>query len=173
MTGILKDLTFGARGEQHITVTVREDVRDLYDTLRDTEVEMTIKKRRKSRSLDSNGYAWVLIDKIAAALNLTKTEVYRDAIRDIGGVSETVCVKAEAAPKLIEGWSRMGLGWQAEPVASKLAGCVNVVLYYGSSVYDTRQMSALIDRLVDEAKNRGIEVATPEELARYAEEWAK
>ncbi len=55
---------------------------------------------------------------------------------------------------------------------SKIEGCVNVVLYYGSSTYDTKQMSSLIDQLIFDAKELGIETATPQELARYKEEWA-
>ena len=54
---------------------------------------------------------------------------------------------------------------------SKLPGCTNVILYYGSSSYDTEQMSSLIDLLVDDCKAQGIETATPDELARYKEEW--
>ncbi|MDR1298672.1 MAG: hypothetical protein LBJ84_00275 [Oscillospiraceae bacterium] len=173
MRGRIHDFVVAANGEQRLTLATRQDFRERYDELHDMDVSFEVKRYRKRRSLDANAYAWVLIDKIAASLSLTRTEVYRDAIRDIGGVSETVCVKAEAAKKLIDGWARTGLGWQAEPIASKLEGCVNVVLYYGSSVYDTAQMSSLITRLVDEAKGLGIETATPAELARYTDEWAR
>jgi hypothetical protein len=173
MTGKLKDLTFGAKGEQHVTVTVREDFRAAYDTLRECDVDVTIKKLRKKRSLDANAYAWILIDKIAAVLGASRVSVYRDAIRDIGGVSETVCVVENAADKLRRGWEHGGLGWQTETMPSKLDGCVNVILYYGSSTYDSKQMSALIERLIDEAKTLGIETATPEQIARYTQEWGQ
>jgi hypothetical protein len=125
-----------------------------------------IKKHRKKRSLDANAYAWVLIDKLAEALSLDKAAVYREAIRSIGGVSEVVCVKEPAAEKLMSAWKAHGIGWQTETLKSKLEGCVNVVLYYGSSTYDTNQMSLLIDRLVCEAKELGIETMSPEELRR-------
>lgn len=171
MRGKLKDLTFGAHGEQYLTITVNQDFRSEYDALKDMDVDVQIKKYRKPRSLDANGYAWVLIDKLAAKLNMTKIEVYRELIRNIGGVSETVCVKSEALEALQSGWSRNGLGWFSEEFPSKLEGCTNVILYFGSSSYDTAQMSRLIDLLVEDCKAQGIETATPDELARYKDEW--
>ena len=122
--------------------------------------------RENKRSLDANGYAWVLIDKLAAKLHTNKTDVYRNAIREIGGVSTTVCIMKEAADEMKRNWRQMGIGWMADEVPSKLKGCVNLILYYGSSVYDTVQMSALIDELVSECKDQGIETMTPAELAR-------
>lgn len=165
MKGKLKDLTFGAHGEQHITITVTRDFREDYDRLKDADVSVEIKKWREPRSKDANAYAWVLIDKIAAALSIDKVEVYREAIREIGGVSDTVCVQDAAVQKLREGWEHNGIGWQTEVFPSKIEGCTNVVLYYGSSTYDTKQMSLLIDHLVTEAKSLGIETMTPDRLA--------
>lgn len=125
-----------------------------------------IKEYRKKRSLDANAYAWVLIDKLAEKLRISKAEVYRNAIREIGGVSDIVCVQEKAADALCEGWNHNGLGWFTDRMPSKLPGCVNVVLYYGSSTYDTAQMSRLIDGLVQDAKAQGIETMTPAEIAR-------
>lgn len=62
MRGKLKDLTFGAHGEQYITVTVTDDFRNLFDELKNADVDIQIKKYHKQRSLDANAYAWVLID---------------------------------------------------------------------------------------------------------------
>lgn len=133
--------------------------------------EITIKAHRKRRSLDANAYFWVLADRLAEKLNLPKTEIYRGYIHEVGGNSETVCVVEAAADKLCQGWSHNGLGWVAEKVPSKLPGCVNVVLYYGSSTYDTAQMSRLIHLAVEDCKALGIETMTPAELARLLEGW--
>ncbi len=133
--------------------------------------EYEIRKAKQRRSLDANAYAWVLIDKLAEATGISKAEIYRNAIRDIGGNTETVCVRTEAVKKLCEGWERNGLGWQAETYPSKLPGCTNVVLYYGSSTYDTRQMSRLIDNLIEDCKALDIETLPPEKLSALMEGW--
>lgn len=130
---------------------------------------------QKKRSLNANAYAWVLIDKIAEVLKIPKSEVYRQAIMEIGGVSETGCFMQKAAPKLKEVWEKNGLGWMCveaeEP--SKISGCVNLILYYGSSTYDTKQMNRLLDFLIEEAKLQGIETATPNEIAKMKSLWGE
>lgn len=173
MKGRLVDLTFGLNRKQRITVEVDRDFRREFEQLKESELSIEIKKHRNRRSLDANAYAWVLVDKLAEALSLEKAAVYKAAIRNIGGVSEIICVKEEAVEKLRSAWESNGIGWQTLTMPSKIAGCVNVILYYGSSTYDTKQMSQLIDFLVYEAQDLGIETATPEQLARYKEEWRR
>lgn len=171
MKGRLVDLSFGLNRKQRVAIELEGDFRDKFDKLKDADIKVEIKKYRKKRSLDANSYAWTLIDKIASELGMSKIEVYRNAIKNIGGVSDIVCVMDEAVEKLRQGWEKHGLGWQTETMESKIPGCTNVILYYGSSVYDTKQMSQLIDNLVQDAKALGIETATPEEIARYKELW--
>lgn len=166
MIGTMRDLTRNMDGSYNLTVTIKDDCRQVYETLKGHELDVDIKKRTKRRSLDANAYAWVLIDKLALALRIGKAEVYRQAIRDIGGASTVVCVPEKAVDKLVDGWHEHGLGWQTDITPSKLEKCKNVVLYYGSSSYDTQQMSMLIDRLVEDAKAQGIETLPPYELEK-------
>lgn len=139
----------------------------------DTEYVMTIDKVRKRRSLDANAYFWVLAGKIAEHYGLPgTTDVYRSYIKEIGGNREIVCVREDAADKLCVGWERNGLGWVTERFPSKIKGCVNVILYYGSSTYDTAQMSRLIDLAVQDCKALDIETATPQELSLLLDRWS-
>ena len=130
-----------------------------------------LKEHREKRSLDANAYCWVLLDKLAQATRIPKTEIYRKAIKEIGGVSDTVCVQQKAADRLCYSWECNGLGWFSERSESRLKGCVNVTLYYGSSVYDTAQMSRLIDYIVEDCKALDIETLPPEKLAAMKENW--
>ena len=173
MLGRLKDLTINRDGSQNITVTVQSDFREMFDELNEKDVDIEIKKHSKRRSMDSNNLAWALIDQIAAKLKKKKSEVYREAIKDIGGVSDIVCVRDFAVDKLISGWTHKGLGWQAECEPSKLPGCTNVTLYYGSSVFSTAQMSALIDSLIQDCNALGIETITQAEIDKSLAVWAK
>ena len=166
MRGRLIDLSVGLNGKQRLAIELDTDFRERYDRFSGADVNLDIKKWRKPRSNDANAYAWVLIDKIADALQQDKEMVYRQAIHSIGGVSEIVCVQDKAVEQLCKGWEHNGLGWDTEVLPSKIEGCTNVVLYYGSSVYDTKQMSNLIEHLIQDAKELGIETMTPEELQR-------
>ena len=132
---------------------------------------LEIKEHRNKRSLDANAYCFVLIDKIATELGVDKTSVYREAVRNIGGNNTVVCVKNEAVESLRNAWEQKGLGWLTETLPSKIGDCTNVFLYYGSSTYDTKQMSRLIDNIIQDAKAIGIETETPVNLARMMEQW--
>ncbi len=101
MTGRLINLSPApGNRKQHLTIEIDSDFRAEFDELHGKTVDVSIKKYRPKRSLDANAYAWVLMDKLAEAMGITKVEVYRGAIRKIGGVSETVCVLSDAADKL-------------------------------------------------------------------------
>ena len=84
MKGRLKDLTFGAHGEQHITITVTSDFRESYDALKDTDINVEIKKWRRPRSRDANAYFHVLVNKIAEAQSLGDDEVKRSLVVEYG-----------------------------------------------------------------------------------------
>ena len=135
------------------------------------EGEYSLSPVKKKRSLDANAYCFVLCDKIAAATGITKTEVYRAAIREIGGNSDVVRAKTEAADAVRAAWEGRGLGWQTDVLPSAAHGYVNIILYYGSSTYDTGQMSRLIDNLVQDAQALGIETLSPEKLEGMMEAW--
>ena len=172
MIGRLKDLTKSRDGQWVISLSTPEDVSALFDDLSEKEVTFEIKQARKHRSLTANGYAWVLIDKIAEKTGLRKSDVYRHAIKEIGGVSDTICVMDKAVDRLREGWEKNGLGWQTDTTKSQLPGCTNVILYYGSSVYDSKQMASLIDSLIQDAEALGIPTITDEQAQRLLGKWA-
>lgn len=143
---------------------VRNRKRMLYD--------LQIKEHRQKRSLDSNAYAWVLIGKLADALRITPLEVYQQAIQNIGGNYEVIPIKQEAADHFKKVWEAKGMGWPCVDMGrSKIPGYRNLRAYYGSSTYDTKQMSQLIDNLVQDCKALDIETLTPEKLALLKEAW--
>lgn len=147
------------------------DARKFVGEMKDKKYEVTIKEFRERRSLDANAYCWVLLDKLAEVLREPKEQIYRGYIKEIGGNSEVVCVLNSAVERLRKGWERNGIGWLTETEKSKIDGCTNVVLYYGSSVYDGNQMSRLVDMIIQDCKGCGIETLPPERLSAMVEEW--
>lgn len=136
------------------------------------EYEADIKEHRERRSLDANAYFWVLCGKLANALHLPKDEVYRNLIKEVGDNFVILPLRNDAVEKWISNWESKGLGWVCDILGeSKLPGYTNVVTYYGSSTYDTKQMSDLIALVVEECKLQGIETMTPQELSLLLEAW--
>lgn len=132
-----------------------------------------IKEIRQRRSLDANAFCFVLLDKLSATLQIPKEELYQRYIKEIGGVSDIVCVQNKALDKFRKEWESKGLGWQTETIPVKSEGCTGVICYYGSSTYDTKQMSRLIDAIVQDCEAIGIETRPEEEIKSLLEEWEK
>ena len=110
-------------------------------------------------------------NKLSVKVGAPPEEIYRHYIPDVGDNSDTICIPDAAVKRFREGWESRGLGWCTEIMASKIPGCTNVICYYGSSTYDTKQMARLIDLVVEDCKQQGIETLPPEELERMALEW--
>lgn len=142
------------------------------EELKEDKLSIEIKKHKNRRSLDANAYMWVLISKIEEKINISKDVIYKDAIRNIG-VYEVIPVKNEAVDRFIEAWTKNGLGWVCETTKSKLEGYTNILAYYGSSTYDTAEMSRLVDSIVQECKQLDIEVMPKAELDSLIESWDK
>lgn len=150
------------------------DAEDLVDSLHDAPLQMDVKKFRQQRSLSANSYAWVLINKIAEATRMSATEIYRHSIREIGGVCDAFTIRSDAVETLSKRWETNGIGWFVEVLGeSDIPGMTDVLMFYGSSTYDTSQMSRLIDSLISEAKSIGIETLPPAELERMMAQWEK
>lgn len=174
LTGNITDVNIDfVSGKPRITLEVSEknELLSEYDSLKECKLDIDIRKARKRRSLDANAYFWKLVDALSKETGAPKAEIYQRYIKNIGGVSEVVCVKKEAVERLCSGWSGNGLGWQTDTFPSKIDGCTNVILYYGSSTYDTAQMSRLIDLCVQDCEALNIPTKTPDEIARLVSLW--
>ena len=157
-----------------LTDTPRQEVADLQAVVeRGKQLSVEVKQYRQKRSLDANSFCWVVCQKIAEVIRSTKEEVYRREIRDVGQC-EIVPIRDDAVDTWIERWGGRGIGWFAEVMDdSKLEGYKKVISYYGSSVYDTREMSILIDEIVSQAKELNIETLPPDEVESLKALWGK
>ena len=137
----------------------------------DKSYTLTLKEHKRKRSLNANSYCWVLIDKLACRLHESKEDIYRSYIKQIGGNNEIVCVKNKAVKRLRDGWANNGIGYCTDVMPSKIEGCTNVILYFGSSTYDTAQMSRLLDLIIEDCRALGIETENPRELESLINSW--
>ena len=135
------------------------------------EGDYTITEAKPRRSLDANAYTWVLMDKLAAALGIPKEEIYRNTIRNMGGVSYISCIPEYSIDEARRVWASKGLGWQIETMPSKLPGCVTAIMHYGSSAYDTQQMSRFIDQLTEDCRALDIETRPVDEVQALLNSW--
>jgi hypothetical protein len=147
----------------NITGTAQEIIQWLFQQDRDKEFE--VKEHKEKRSLNANAYAWSLITKIADALRTSKEECYLEMLKRYGQseiVSVLSCIDVSGYFKYYE------------PLATAtLQGkeFTHYKIYKGSSEYTTLEMAVLIDGIVSEAKELGIETIPPKEIERLKTMW--
>ena len=130
--GTLQDISIDYKtNKPKITLLLdqRQSISSL-EEIKEDKLSIEIKMYRKKRSLDSNAYMWTIAEKIAQKLGITKIEVYRDAIKEVGQC-EVLPIKNDAVETFINAWKHNGQGWLCEIIGkSKLEGYTNVTAYY-------------------------------------------
>lgn len=175
LTGRIADISIDyISNTPKLTLAINEknDLYAGYDDLKDIDkLSVEIKPYRKKRSLNANAYLWVLCDRLADKLGITKEEVYRRHIFEVG-IFKPIEISEKAVDTFIHSWQMHGTGWVAEKVdSSETEGFVTVNVYYGSSTYNTKQMSRLLDSVIEDCKEQGVETVTPEELESMKNLW--
>lgn len=165
--GTLQDISIDYKtNKPKITLLLeqRESIFSL-EEIKEDKLSIEIKKYRKKRSLNSNNYAWELITQIGDILRASKEEVYMEMLKRYGQ-SQMISVLEEIdVSKFLKYYEEAG--------ESILNGKTfkHYKVYTGSSEMDTKQMSILIDGIVSEAKELGIETMPPAELKALKESW--
>lgn len=131
------------------------------------EWELKVEKVKKRRSLDSNAYCWVLINKIADVLRSSKEEVYLDMLKQYGQ-STIISVLADIE---VKGFFKYYEVFGSGTVNGKLF--THYKVFKGSSEFDTKDMAILIDGVISEAKELNVETETPENIEKMKNLWGK
>lgn len=132
--------------------------------------QLAIKPFRRKRSNDANSLYWEMCGQLARATNDTPENIYLRHIRDIGNY-EVLCMKTEAVQNFERRWKNKHLGRQVETRASKIPGCTTVLAYYGSSDFDSREMSRLIGNCLQDCETAGVDTTPPDKISLLLEEW--
>lgn len=156
-------------GQWNITFTINEAsaINEVNNIQSCEKLSIKAVKHRNKRSLDANAYCWVILQKIAEVLHQDKWNVYLEMLGKYG-VFTHIIVKPNVVDKVKEEWRTVKeLG---EVSVNGMTG-IQLQCYFGSSTYNTKEMSVLIDGIVYEAKELGIETLPPDELERMKIEW--
>lgn len=145
-------------------------------SMKDKPYIAELKEKRNKRSLDANAYMWVLSDKIAEVINSSRIEVYQNAIKHLGQsdktIREYIAVPTRGVEQFVRIFEKQGLGCYVEIMEEcTIENCTKLMCYYGSSMYDSKQMSRLIRWIVEEAQRLDIETKTPKEIDEMMNAW--
>jgi hypothetical protein len=168
-------VSFNESQQQEITLTLttKADISDLKAVIANKKLlDVDIHQHRKKRSLDANSYCWLLITKIADVLRTSKEELYIEMLKRYGQ-REKQLISIIAEEEALQMIYRATKGHCCEVGEGEVKGKTfkHLAILRGSSEYDTREMSILIDGIVSECKEMDIETMTPKELAELKSSW--
>ena len=123
--------------------------------------EFVFRKKKKTKSLTANAYMWVLCDEIARVIQSTKDEVYRQAVANVGFFFPFSCENVALA-RWCAVWESQGAGFCCK-VTHEGTERTELNVYVGSSKYTQEELSRLIEELVAEAENLGIDTRASRE----------
>lgn len=168
LKGKINNISFNIDGQPILYLDIF-DKRSLlaeYEPLMKEELlDIDIKKYRTKRSLNANNYMWSLINEMANVLRVSKEEVY------------LLMLKRYGQSEIISAYSHINISgyFKYYDIAGTTVlngkDFTHYKIYKGSSEYDTREMSVLIDGVVSECKELGIETMTPNDLEALKLAW--
>ena len=123
-----------------------------------------IEVKKKKRSKNANSYYWKLLQELCEEMNIDVIEEYRRRVKELG-IFKQWEIDTENVPTFEKLWTDRGIAWFTEKVEE--TGSKTIInAYYGSSSYNSKQMSRLIDNLVQDCKEIGIQTLDEIELER-------
>ena len=160
---ILNIVNNAITGQMQVTLSVdqREQMVSEYDSLKDEHLSIKIAKHTKKRSLDANAMLWSCLSMMAIALGTDKWDVYLKMLCRYGKFTY-ISIKPEA----LESFKAM---WRECEVVGEQNGMIDVLCYFGSSTYNSKEFSVLLDGVISEMKEMGLTPPPTEEMRRAIE----
>ena len=127
---------------------------------RDMDLDISFGKHRNRRSLDANACMWVCLGQIADKIHSDNWSVYLYMLERYGKYTHIV-VKPEALKDLAKQWREIKVVGDTivngEPMKQ-------VLCFFGSSTYDSKEFSRLLDGVISEMKELKLDTPMREDV---------
>lgn len=173
--GTLQDISLDYKtGKAKVTLLLneRESISSL-EEIKEDKLSIEIKKYRKGRSLDANKYFWKLLQEICELQEIDTVENYKQRVKELG-IFRQFKIMTQDVETFKKVWTDRGIAWFCEIADTEYIGNIEFKIinaYYGSSSFNSKQMSRLIDNLVQDCKAVGIETKTQTEIDSLLSQW--
>lgn len=114
-----------------------------------------IQVKRANRSNKANRYFWELLQKLCFEMNIDVIQEYRKRVKELG-IFRQWELDNNSVPTFIKVWEEKGLAWFVEKV-EEIGSKTVINAYYGSSSYNSKQFSKLLDNLIQDCRSVGIQ----------------
>ena len=135
--------------------------------------DINITEHKEKRSNNCNSYAWTLLNQLSDKMNIPSIEIYRNYVHDLS-IYKEITINDDAVDTFIKSWAMNGIAWLCDKVdKANIEGYSILHAYYGSSVYNTRQMTRLIGLIEQDCKAIGIETLEDKKLKQLLDDWER
>lgn len=148
-----------------MTGTSAELIKYLVEQEKDKTWEL--KEQRGKRSLDANGMLWACLQEIATAVRSDKWSIYLQMLKRYGRF-DYVIVKKKAVEMMKRQWRELEEVGEIDIHGEK---AVQLLCYYGSSTYDRKEFSVLLDGVISEMKEIGLTPPPDRQTRELLEKW--
>ena len=127
----------------------------------DIDLDISFSRHRNRRSIDANAFLWACLGEIARAINSDTWSIYLYMLERYGKFTH-ILVKPEAVEQVRQ-------VWRETKIVGEKDGMIQMLCFFGSSTYNTKEFSQLLDGVVSEMKEMHLETPPDEEMKRLLE----
>lgn len=171
-TGRVKDISLDWKTNQlnlALSINEKNAISEIEKLKDDEKLSIKIVKYRKKRSLDANGLLWFCLGQIAASLQADKWDIYLQMLKRYGKYTY-ICVKPNMVDSVRSQWRETEVVGDVNINGSE---AVQMLCYFGSSTYTTKEFSVLLDGVISEMQEMGLETPLSQDMKRALEEWER
>ena len=174
-TGTITDINIDFKtSKAKISLLLDTKQLDIVEELKnENKLNIELKKYRKHRSLDANSYFWKLLTELCELAEIDTVEEYKRRVKELG-IFKQFRIETDDVKTFEKVWTDRGIAWFCEIADTEYLENVEFKIinaYYGSSSYNSKQMSRLIDGVVQDCKIYGIETKPQVEIESLLKEW--
>ncbi len=132
-----------------------------------------VKEVKKKRSINANNYFWKLLQELCELQNLDTIEEYKKRVKELG-IFRRFRIETRDVKTFKIMWQDKGIAWFCEIADTEYIGNIEFKIinaYYGSSSFNSKQMSRLIDGVVQDCQAVGIETKPKAEIDSLLRSW--
>lgn len=143
------------------------DLRKIQPLTSEKVLDVELSLHREKRSKNANNLLWECIGRIGKSIGADKMEIYLRLLKSYGKFTY-ICVKPEAVEAVKKQWRDTEI---IGNVVINGQSAVQLLCYFGSSTYNTEEMSHLLEGTISEMKQMGIETPEEEDIRLAVERW--
>lgn len=176
-TGTITDINIDFKTHKaKISLLLDTKQLDIVEELKnENKLNIELKKHREKRSLDANAYFWKLLQELCELAEIDTIEDYKRRVKELG-IFRQFKIEKDNIKTFEKMWTAQGIAWFCEIVDTTYIEDTEFKIinaYYGSSSYNSKQMSRLIDGVIQDCKVYEIETKPQNEIDSLLKEWDK